>query len=143
MTERKRAHCGIAHTHSWKHSLQLKGDLDEEVHFDPSKYKRPALPPAPELQTRHKAAARAFDDMWRTGDPAAAQQILAEDVSIVSVHNRATAGECTFISGAQWRQDYTCAARLAAACNENLLCCAHSMTPCWATRSTAAGHSRR
>jgi hypothetical protein len=65
--------------------LQLKGDLDEEVKFDPLKYNTPALAPSPELQTRHKAAAKVFDDMWRTGDPAAARQILAEDVSIVSV----------------------------------------------------------
>ena len=65
--------------------LQLKGELDQGVKFDPLKYKTPALPPSPEHQTRHRAAAQEFDDMWRTGDPAAAQQILAEDVSIVSL----------------------------------------------------------
>lgn len=53
--------------------------------FNPLKYKIPALPPSPKLQTRHRAAAQEFDDMWRTGDPAAAQRILAEAVAIVSL----------------------------------------------------------
>ena len=52
--------------------------------FNPLKYKIPALPPSPENQKRHRAAAQEFDDMWRTGDPAAAQRILADAVSIVS-----------------------------------------------------------
>jgi hypothetical protein len=65
--------------------LQLHRTLDQEVKFNPLKYKIPAKPPNPELQARHRAAAQEFDDMWRTGDPAPAQQILADAVSIVSM----------------------------------------------------------
>jgi ketosteroid isomerase-like protein len=61
---------------------KLHRTLDQEVKFNPLKYKPSAFPPSPELQKCHKAAAQEFDDMWRTGDPAPAQRILADAVSI-------------------------------------------------------------
>ena len=121
--------------------VQLHRTLDQEVKFNPLKYKIPAKPPSPELQARHRAAAQEFDDMWRTGDPAAAQRILADAVAIVSLQTARQALH-TVMSILPQCACGTCRNPAVVDALTHLLVLL-SMTLCWATRSTAATALRR